>query len=155
MGDAGGRSRHAEHDIAVERFSAHMQRAVLCIAKGFDHHFKHQKDVNPELMIGLLCHGPLEQGRDATDGTLEFYNMCVDGSGLATVADSFAALEQRVEREGRLSWAEEARASAEQLRRHGRRARTTDAADQRAVRRPGHRWAMPGAAHFRAVDSVW
>ena len=45
----------------------------------------------------MLCHGPVEKGRDATDGGVEFYNLCVDGSALATVADSFAALEQRVE----------------------------------------------------------
>ena len=30
--------------------------------------------------------------------------MCVDGAALATVADSFAALEQRVEQEGLLTW---------------------------------------------------
>ena len=37
---------------------------------------------------------------------MEFYNLCIDGAALATVADSFAALEQRVEKEGRLTWAE-------------------------------------------------
>ncbi len=30
----------------------------------------------------------------------------MDGAALATVADSFAALEQRIEKEGRLTWAE-------------------------------------------------
>jgi formate C-acetyltransferase len=35
---------------------------------------------------------------------VEFYNMCVDGAGLAVVADSFGALEQRVEREKRMTW---------------------------------------------------
>ncbi len=30
--------------------------------------------------------------------------MCIDGTGLATVADSFAALEQRIEREKVLTW---------------------------------------------------
>lgn len=39
-------------------------------------------------------------------GAAEYYNMCVDGAGLATVADSFAALEQRVEEEKRLTWDE-------------------------------------------------
>jgi formate C-acetyltransferase len=32
--------------------------------------------------------------------------MCIDGTGIATVADSFAALEQRIEDEGRLGWEE-------------------------------------------------
>jgi formate C-acetyltransferase len=63
-------------------------------------------EVLPELALDLLCHGPIEKGRDATDGGVEYYNLCVDGAALATVADSFAALAQRVEREGRISWGE-------------------------------------------------
>jgi pyruvate-formate lyase len=62
--------------------------------------------VFPELPLDLLCHGPIEKGRDASHGGVEFYNMCVDGTALATVADSFAAIEQRVEKEGKLTWAE-------------------------------------------------
>jgi formate C-acetyltransferase len=37
---------------------------------------------------------------------VEFYNLCVDGAALATVADSFAAIAQRVEREKTSSWPE-------------------------------------------------
>lgn len=88
------------------RFEEHLRRAVLCTAKGIDFHLAHQKDNEPELMLNLLCHGPIERGADITDGGVEFYNMCVDGSGLATVADSFAALQQRIERERALTWAE-------------------------------------------------
>jgi pyruvate-formate lyase len=90
-------------------FVQHLERAVLCTAKGIDFHLAHQKDVNPELMLNLLCHGTIEQGRDATDGGVEFYNMCVDGSALAVVADSFAALDQRVEKEKVLTWEEVAK----------------------------------------------
>ncbi len=32
-----------------------------------------------------------------TNGGVNLYNMCVDGAGLANVADSFAALQHRVE----------------------------------------------------------
>ncbi|HMN62527.1 MAG TPA: pyruvate formate lyase family protein, partial [Anaerolinea sp.] len=60
--------------------------------------------VYPELVLDLCCHGPIESGLDASHGGGEFYNLCVDGAALATVADSFAALEQRVESEGRLTW---------------------------------------------------
>ncbi|NLB39591.1 MAG: formate acetyltransferase, partial [Clostridiales bacterium] len=35
-----------------------------------------------------------------------YYNMGIDGTGIATVADSFAALEQRVVNEGLLTWDE-------------------------------------------------
>jgi formate C-acetyltransferase len=62
--------------------------------------------VFPELHLDLLCHGPIERGKDASHGGVEFVNLCVDGAGLATVADSFAALEQRVEKEGRWGWDE-------------------------------------------------
>ena len=37
---------------------------------------------------------------------MEFTNLCIDGAGLAVVADSFAALEQRLENEKRLTWAQ-------------------------------------------------
>ncbi len=93
-------------DALWQRFAEHLRRAVLCTAKGLDFHLRYQQYNAPELMISLLCQGPVEQGVDASGGGVEFYNMCVDGSGLATVADSFAALEQRIEREGVLRWPE-------------------------------------------------
>ncbi|MDR0353047.1 MAG: pyruvate formate lyase family protein [Opitutaceae bacterium] len=99
-----------DHDAApsVEKiyklFSAHLRRAILCAARGVDFHLEHQYKNEPELLLNLLCHGPLERGRDASHGGVDFYNMCLDGAGLATVADSFAALEQRVETEHRLDW---------------------------------------------------
>ncbi len=87
-----------------ERFNTHLRRAVEVVAAGIDWHLDHYWKVHPELVLDLFCHGTIEKGLDATNGGVEFYNMCVDGSALATVADSFAALEQRVEREGRISW---------------------------------------------------
>ena len=89
-----------------ELFSYHLKKAVLCTAKGIDWQLKYQKYSAPELMINLLCYGPIEKGMDSTDGGLEFYNMGVDGAGLATVADSFAAIEQRVVAEHVLNWRE-------------------------------------------------
>jgi formate C-acetyltransferase len=66
----------------------------------------HMHRVFPELVLDLLCYGPIENGLDASHGGVEFTNLCIDGAALATVADSFAALEQRVEQEARLSWTE-------------------------------------------------
>jgi pyruvate-formate lyase len=88
------------------RFEGHLRRAVLCTATGIDFHLDHQRFNQPELLLNLLCHGPIEKGRDVTDGGIEYYNMCCDGSALATVADSFAAIEQRIEREKVLGWRE-------------------------------------------------
>ena len=47
----------------------------------------------------------METGLDVTKSA-EYFNLCIDGTAIATVADSFGALEQRVEREGRISWEE-------------------------------------------------
>jgi formate C-acetyltransferase len=88
------------------RFEHHLRKAVICTRKGIDWHLDHQKYNQPELLLNLLCYGPIEKGRDVTDGGVEFYNMCIDGSGLATVADSLAALDQRIEREGAATWQE-------------------------------------------------
>jgi formate C-acetyltransferase len=85
-----------------QRFEAHLGRAVGAIIEGLAFHLEHQHRVFPELVLDLLCHGPIEKGVDASHGGVELYNMCLDGAALATVADSFAALEQRVEGEGRL-----------------------------------------------------
>jgi formate C-acetyltransferase len=86
------------------RFEAHLSRAVAVLADGFDFQIEHMHRVFPELVLDLLCYGPIERGLDASHGGVEFYNLCVDGAALATAADSFAAVEQRVEKEGRLTW---------------------------------------------------
>lgn len=89
-----------------QRFLQHLSIARDCVAEGIDFHLKYQYLNAPELMLNLLSHGPLEKGRDASNGGMDYYNICVDGAALATVADSFAALEQRIEKEKRLSWAD-------------------------------------------------
>lgn len=95
---------------SVERlwgaFEAHLQRAVDATARGLDFHLEHMHEVFPELVLDLLCYGPIETGLDASHGGVEYYNLCVDACALATVADSFAAIEQRVEGERRLTWTE-------------------------------------------------
>ncbi|MBZ0300126.1 MAG: formate acetyltransferase [Anaerolineae bacterium] len=85
-------------------YDQHLRRAVRVIAAGVDFHVAHMQDVFPELVLDLLCHGPIEQAIDASHGGVEYINIGVDGSGLAVVADSFAAIDQRIEKEGRLTW---------------------------------------------------
>jgi len=87
-----------------QRFEDHLRRAVLCTARGIDFMLDHQHLNEPELMLNLLTHGPIERGLNVTNGGVDLYNMCIDGAGLATVADSFAALERRVEKERAVSW---------------------------------------------------
>ncbi len=87
-----------------ERFVHHLREGVGAIAASLDFHMAHMHRIFPELVLDLLCYGPIERGEDASHGGVEYYNLCLDGAALATVADAFAALEQRVEREGRIGW---------------------------------------------------
>ncbi|MHB0878751.1 MAG: pyruvate formate lyase family protein [Anaerolineae bacterium] len=101
MADAGARP---STELLWSWFERHLHRAVAVIAEGLDLHLEHMHEVFPELVLDLICHGPIERGLDASHGGVDFYNLCVDAAALATVADSFAAVEQRVRLEGRLSW---------------------------------------------------
>jgi formate C-acetyltransferase len=100
-----GEPENAGTDLLWQYFRRHLERAVAATACGIDFHLRHMGDVFPELVLDLLCRGTLEKGRDAADGGVEFYDLGIDAAALATVADSFAALEQRVEKEKRLGWA--------------------------------------------------
>lgn len=86
------------------KFRTHLAKAVRTASNGIRHHLKYQKYNEPELLLNLLSHGPLEKGKDVSDGGAEYYNLSIDGAGLAIAADSFAALEQRIEKEHRLTW---------------------------------------------------
>lgn len=93
-------------DALHECYRRHLARAALCIAKGLDFHLAHQYRNEPELLLNLLCYGPIEKGRDASHGGVDFYNMACDGAGLAVVADSFAALQIQVVERKRITWKE-------------------------------------------------
>lgn len=89
-----------------EIYLAHLRVAVEKTADGNHFHMCHQTHNEPELVTNLLCHGPLEKGLDMAAGGARYCNLAIDGAGIAVVADSFAALEQRVADEGCLTWAE-------------------------------------------------
>ena len=87
-------------------YRKHFKAAVDVTAKGIDFHLAHQYLNEPELMLNLLSHGPIEKGKDVSHGGAMYYNMAIDGAGLAVVADSFGAIEERVVKEKSLSFAE-------------------------------------------------
>ncbi len=89
-----------------QRFEMHLSKAVQIAAEGIRHHLKYQIYNEPELILNLLSHGPIEKGLDVSNGGATYYNLAIDGAGLAIVADSFAAIEQRIERENKLTWQE-------------------------------------------------
>lgn len=84
-------------------FCAHLKKAVGICAEGILFHLKYQHLVMPELMLNPLMEGCLEKGENITE-CARIMTIGVDGVGLGTVADSFAALEQRVEKEKRVTW---------------------------------------------------
>ncbi|MDO5479363.1 MAG: pyruvate formate lyase family protein, partial [Clostridia bacterium] len=87
-------------------YKMHLKAAVDATGNGIMHHLKYQTKSQPELILNLFQHGLIEKGVNITDGGANYYNMCVDGSGIAVVADSFAACQQRVELEGKITFDE-------------------------------------------------
>jgi len=113
-------------------FETHLRKSIDVTKQGLDFHMAHQMDVLPEVPLNLFCYGTVERGRDVTDGGVDYYNMCIDLSALATAADSFAAIRQRIDQEGRLTYeellshldnnwegAEEVRLMMKNIRRYG------------------------------------
>ncbi len=98
----------AQGEASVERlfalYAKHLKIAVDATGNGIMHHLRYQTESQPELILNLFQHGLIAKGVNITDGGANYYNMCVDGSGIAVVADSFAALQQRIELEGKLTW---------------------------------------------------
>ena len=91
----------------------HFRAAVDVTARGIDFHLAHQYLNEPELMLNLLSHGPIEKGMDVSHGGATYYNMAIDGAGLAVVADSFGAIEELVVKAKALSFGELKKAVAE------------------------------------------
>lgn len=87
-----------------DAFEKHLGRAVDCLKRGIDFHMKSQYKNAPELLLNLCSHGPIEKGLDASHGGMEYYNIAIDGAGIAVVADSFAAMQQRIENEKIITW---------------------------------------------------
>ena len=87
-------------------FGQHLKRAVDATGKGVMHHLKYQHLTQPELILNLFQYGLIEKGVNVTQGGTTYYNICIDGAGIAVAADSFAACEQRVDREKKLSYDE-------------------------------------------------
>ena len=87
-----------------DRYAAHLGVSVDVMKQGFDWHMDHHAANHIEIVLNLFCHGPIERGLDVSAGGVDIYRLTFDGVGLATVADSFAAIEQRVAKEKRISW---------------------------------------------------
>ncbi len=159
------------------RYAGHLAVSVDATKRGFDWHMAHQAANNPEIVLNLFCHGPIERGLDVVEGGVDIYNLTMDGVGLATVADSLAAIEQRVLGERRLTierlaellsgdWegAEEVRRSMQAIPRFGRGGSRADEWARRVAalwtdlvkgtRTPGGWNVIPGLFSHEAVAVI-
>jgi len=87
----------------VGRLQSHLKRAVEVTARGICLHLEKQQYVMPELVMNLMMENTLEIGRDISV-CARLKTIGVDGVGLGTIADSLAALEQRVVLEKRITF---------------------------------------------------
>ncbi len=140
---------------SVERlfglYQKHMQVVMQVVADTTDMHLRLNHENNPELFLNLMSVGPIETGRDASDHSLQYYNIGVDGSGIAVAADSFAALETAVEGERALSWAQvEAALASDFAGPEGEYARAVLKAAPKYGQwnSAGERWVKTLCAHF-------
>ena len=92
-------------ELLFELFEKHLAKAVEITAKGVNLHLDNQWQVTPELIMNLMMKNSIEKGLDISQ-CAELYTIGVDGAGLAVVADSFGALETRVEKEKLISFDE-------------------------------------------------
>lgn len=86
-------------------FEEHLKKAIEITAEGINLHIDHAHDVTPELIMNLMMHGTIEKGLDISE-CASLYTVGIDGAGLAVVADSFGAMESRVEKEKLITWDE-------------------------------------------------
>ena len=93
-------------EALFDRFAHHTGIIVDSIKAGYDHHYELVGVNTPEVVYNLFMHGPVERGLNCSQGGVDILNFNIDGVALATVADSLAAIQQRVVDEGRLSWAQ-------------------------------------------------
>ena len=91
-------------EALFDRFRHHAGVIVDSIKAGYDRHYEIVGKRTPELVYNLFMHGPVERGLNCSEGGVDILNFNIDGVALATVADSFAAIEQRIVRERRLTW---------------------------------------------------
>ena len=88
-----------------EIYQKHLGVAIDVTARGINHHIDHICEVTPELIMNLMMYGTIEKGEDISK-VAELYTIGVDGAGLAVVADSFGAMQTRIEEEKILTWEE-------------------------------------------------
>ncbi len=98
----------AEKEYSIDRlwelFQHHLSIMVNCIKEGYDKHYEVIGRNVPEIVLNLFMYGPIERGLNCANGGVDVLNLNMDGIALATVADSFAAIQQRIVEEKKMTW---------------------------------------------------
>lgn len=85
-------------------FAHHLKIIVDSIKSGYDYHYERVSRNTPEMVLNLFMYGPVERGLNCAEGGVDILNLNIDGIALATVADSFAAIELRVVQQKKIDW---------------------------------------------------
>ena len=88
-----------------EIYDMHLKKAIETTAAGINLHIDHAWEVTPELVMNLMMKNTIEKGEDISQAA-ELYTVGIDGAGLAVVADSFGAIQKRIEEENVITWEE-------------------------------------------------
>lgn len=96
--------KHYSLDFLWQLFVYHLKVMVDCIKEGYDWHYEYAAQDKPEIVLNLFMHGAVERGLNCSAGGADIMDLNIDGIGLATVADSFGAMEQRIEEEKRITY---------------------------------------------------
>jgi pyruvate formate-lyase/glycerol dehydratase family glycyl radical enzyme len=93
-------------DDVIEAFRAQLNFQVDRMIDDFHMVEKGNMDYHPTPLSSLLVEGCMESGRDLTEGGAVFNQSGIQGVGTADVADSLAALDTVVFRDGKLTMSE-------------------------------------------------
>ena len=98
----------ATPERSMEAWWTHYEKHIRIIAKtiheGLDRHVRYKHLNKPEVVLNLFAHGPIERGLDMSCGGVDILDFACDGVSLATVADSFAAVQEWVVDRKALTW---------------------------------------------------
>ena len=90
--------------ILFDKFKEHLKIMIDSVLAAYDKHYEVISRNMPEIVYNLFMHGPVERGLNCAEGGVDIINLNIDGIALATVADSFAAIEQRIVNEKKLTF---------------------------------------------------
>jgi formate C-acetyltransferase len=104
--ETGDAKQYSSMDDVIEAFRKQVSFLVEQMAEGSNSFEKGNIDCKPTPLLSLCVEGCFEKGADITTGSAKYNFTGVQGVGMATVADSLAAIDQLVFRENRISMEE-------------------------------------------------